>query len=258
MWRWDIFCHVVDNFGDVGICWRLAQQLAFEHHQLVRLWVDDLERFACLCPSINSRGTGFQPVIPASDEDGRPEADPPFINSIGPTQHVGPIEIRLWPKNFPDTEPADVVIEAFACTIPDNFVLAMTKRLNPPVWINLEYLSAENWVEDCHGLPSPHSTLRLNKYFFFPGFTARTGGLLRERDLLADRAMFDETAVTQFWHDLGVEPPSPDELTVSLFCYENAALPELLETWSESQLAYEFLCRPDRRSSRSQTGWANH
>ena len=22
--RWDIFCNVIDNFGDIGVCWRLA------------------------------------------------------------------------------------------------------------------------------------------------------------------------------------------------------------------------------------------
>ena len=40
--RWDIFCSVVDNFGDIGVCWRLARQLAAEHAANVRLWVDDL------------------------------------------------------------------------------------------------------------------------------------------------------------------------------------------------------------------------
>jgi hypothetical protein len=22
--HWDIFCRVIDNFGDIGVCWRLA------------------------------------------------------------------------------------------------------------------------------------------------------------------------------------------------------------------------------------------
>ncbi|WP_157072023.1 elongation factor P maturation arginine rhamnosyltransferase EarP, partial [Cupriavidus sp. HPC(L)] len=39
---WDIFCTVIDNFGDIGVCWRLARQLAQEHGHAVRLWVDDL------------------------------------------------------------------------------------------------------------------------------------------------------------------------------------------------------------------------
>jgi len=40
--RWDIFCRVVDNFGDVGVSWRLARSLAAEHGKNVRLWLDDL------------------------------------------------------------------------------------------------------------------------------------------------------------------------------------------------------------------------
>ncbi len=37
----DIFCAVVDNYGDIGVCWRLARQLAHEHNLEMRLWVDD-------------------------------------------------------------------------------------------------------------------------------------------------------------------------------------------------------------------------
>ena len=49
---WDIFCTVVDNYGDIGVCWRLARQLAAEHGLQVRLWVDDLESFQKICPDI--------------------------------------------------------------------------------------------------------------------------------------------------------------------------------------------------------------
>ena len=38
----DLFCRVVDNYGDLGVCWRLARQLAGEHGVAVRLWVDAL------------------------------------------------------------------------------------------------------------------------------------------------------------------------------------------------------------------------
>ncbi|MDR0576151.1 MAG: elongation factor P maturation arginine rhamnosyltransferase EarP, partial [Candidatus Accumulibacter sp.] len=52
--RWDVFCHVVDNFGDIGVCWRLARQLAGEQGLAVRLWVDDLAAFRSLCPEIRA------------------------------------------------------------------------------------------------------------------------------------------------------------------------------------------------------------
>ncbi|MDB5979507.1 MAG: hypothetical protein JWQ69_522 [Pseudomonas sp.] len=51
--RWDIFCTVVDNFGDIGVTWRLARQLVAEHAVDVRLWVDDLRAFERLCPDID-------------------------------------------------------------------------------------------------------------------------------------------------------------------------------------------------------------
>ncbi|HET9045379.1 MAG TPA: elongation factor P maturation arginine rhamnosyltransferase EarP, partial [Casimicrobiaceae bacterium] len=40
--RWDVFCKVVDNFGDAGVCWRLARQLVAEHDLAVTLWIDVL------------------------------------------------------------------------------------------------------------------------------------------------------------------------------------------------------------------------
>ncbi len=217
MRRWDIFCTVVDNFGDIGVCWRLAQQLADEHEADVRLWVDDLERFACLCPSLSTAAAA---------------------------QQVGPIEICRWPSDFPVVEVADVVIEAFACELPASYVAAMARRPVAPVWINLEYLSAEAWVEDCHLLPSPHPKWPLTKFFFFPGFTAQTGGLLRERNLFAARAAFDQTAAEDFWRSLGVASRTDDELRISLFCYENPALPELLQCWADGPAAVRVLASP--------------
>ncbi len=205
---WDIFCTVVDNYGDIGVCWRLARQLAGERGHSVRLWVDDLKSFARLCPDID----------PGLEQ-----------------QTCRDVEVWHWTKDFPgDVEPGDVVIEAFACTLPESFIQAMATRSVAPCWINLEYLSAEDWVIGCHGLPSPHGALL--KYFFFPGFVPGTGGLLLEDGLLRERAAFqaDEAARTAFWQGLGVPPPEADELRVSLFSYANGATRELLDAWAVS------------------------
>lgn len=208
--RCDIFCNVIDNFGDIGVCWRLARQLANEYALPVRLWVDDLASFAALCPEAN----------PALD-----------------SQHRRGVEVCRWGQDFSAVEPADLVIEAFACKLPEAYVAAMARQPHPPVWINLEYLSAEAWVEGCHKLPSPHPALPLTKYFFFPGFTPQTGGLLLERDFMARRDAFcaDAAAQRNYWQELGVEPRVPDELRVSLFAYENAAIPELLRAWESGE-----------------------
>jgi len=39
-------------------------------------------------------------------------------------------------------------------------ISTMAARVPHPVWINLEHLSAEPWVDGYHGLPSPHPALQ--------------------------------------------------------------------------------------------------
>ena len=198
----------MDNYGDIGVCWRLARQLAGERGHRVRLWVDDLKSFARLCPDID----------PALDG-----------------QVCRGVEVRHWGASFPAVAPGDVVIEAFACELPESFIRAMATRPVAPRWINLEYLSAEDWVTGCHGLPSPHGALL--KYFYFPGFVPGTGGLLLEDGLLRERDAFqsDEGARAALWQRLGVAPPVPGEMRVSLFSYANVATLDLLEAWSASE-----------------------
>ena len=189
------------------MCWRLARQLAHEHGIAVRLWADDLGSFARLC----------------SEADASLES-----------QRCRGVEVRQWQREFPAVQPADLVIEAFACKLPQSYIEAMAARHRKPVWINLEYLSAEQWVESHHKLPSPHPSLPLTKYFFFPGFTEKTGGLLLERDLLARRDAFQGDAARQqaFWRSIGVEMLGAETLKVSLFAYENAALHGLFDVWA--------------------------
>lgn len=199
----DIFCNVIDNYGDIGVSWRLARQLANEFDLNVRLWVDDLASFAKLCP----------------------EADAALA-----IQHQRGVEVRLWGKEFPEVSPADLVIDAFGCKLPESYLAAMTEQ---SVWINLEYLSAEDWVEGCHKLPSPKPPL--TRYFFFPGFTKNTGGLLLERDLLARRDAFLADTQQAFWQSLGMEVPAADTLKVSMFAYENPALESLFDVWANGE-----------------------
>ena len=201
---WDIFCNVIDNYGDIGIAWRLARGLV-GHGVPVRLWVDDLQAFQRIWPAVDA----------ASDQ-----------------QFCEGVTICAWRSPFPDTPPAHVVIEAFGCILPESYLTAMSVQSPPPVWINLEYLSAESWVAGHHGLPSPHPRLPLTKYFFFPGFTPDTGGLLVEPDLEARRAAFLAESLPAFWQQFDLDRPQDDELWVSLFAYENPALPALLDAWS--------------------------
>ncbi|MGV8921294.1 MAG: elongation factor P maturation arginine rhamnosyltransferase EarP [Pseudomonas sp.] len=202
---WDIFCTVVDNYGDIGVTWRLARQLAAEHPFSVRLWVDDLQPFARLCP-------GADPGAEQQWQDG--------------------VSVCHWRKDWQPVEPADVVIEAFACRLPPAYIEAMPKRARVPLWLNLEYLSAEEWVSGCHALPSPQPN-GVRKIFFFPGFRPTTGGLLREAGLIEQRQAFeqDKSAQREFLSELGVAPAEGARL-ISLFAYENAGLASWLDAMS--------------------------
>lgn len=189
--RWDLFCRVIDNFGDAGVCWRLAADLG-ERGETVRLWLDDASALRWMAPRA----------------------------AHGVTVHA-------WDHADADADPGEVVVEAFGCDPPAGFVARMARRARPPVWINLEYLSAEDFVERNHGLPSPQWAgpgRGLTKWFFHPGFTAATGGLLREPALLVERGRFDRDA----WLDRQGWTRKPGERVVLLFCYENPAMPELL------------------------------
>lgn len=206
--RWDIFCNVVDHFGDIGVSWRLARQLHRFHGMRVRLHVDDLDTFHALCTAIDPHAA---------------------------VQEVDGITVLRWTRELTYDSVGDVVIDAFGSKAPDPYLELMARRPRPPVWINLEYLSAEDWIEDCHRAPSPHPRLPLVRYFFFPGFSDRTGGLLEEPTLAADRAAFlgspsDRTAVWESWR--AGPPAEPGTPVVSLFGYGGPAVPTLLEAWA--------------------------
>ena len=207
---WDIFCEVVDNHGDLGVCWRLSRELA-ARGQTVRLWVDDAAALQWMAPEATMGGV-------------------PGVQVLAWTE---PIDAGL----LPTLPPADVWIEAFGCTISPEFIahyargLCTGSRSEPagrPIWINLEYLSAEPYVERMHALPSPvqHGPAAgWTKWFFYPGFTPQTGGLIRERDLVARQNAFDRT---DWLSTQGIAWPG--EPLASLFCYE----PEALDEWLQS------------------------
>ena len=203
---WDIFCRVIDNFGDIGVSWRLARQLAQEHGAAVRLWVDGIESLRALCSEI----------------------DP-----VAPCQTVQGVTVFQSGEAADFAQPAEVVIEAFGCGLPPRYLAAMAAREKKPLWIVLEYLSAEPWVREHHGLPSPHPRLDLPRYFFFPGVTEGSGGVLRERDLLERRDAFDAHVRRQYWTRLGFDPAPPAALTVSLFAYPHAPYRVLLDTLAQ-------------------------
>ena len=201
--QWDIFCKVIDNFGDIGVCWRLAADLA-TRGQRVRLWVDDNAALSWMAPE----------------------------GCVG-------VRVLPWTKSIDvsvlDTTPCDVLIEAFGCEVASEFIAACARIHSAsgqkyhlkPLWINLEYLSAEPYVARNHGLTSLVSSgpaTGWHKVFYYPGFTPDTGGLLLEPDLLKRQAAFDRAT---WLKQLGIDWQG--ETLVSLFCYEPPAMAQLLD-----------------------------
>ena len=205
---WDIFCRVIDNYGDVGVCWRLAADLAARGEQ-VRLWLDDARALGWMAPG----GTPGVTVMDWHDA----------------------LQVHDLPMG-------DVLIEAFGCEVDASFL-----SRHRGIWLNLEYLSAEKYVERCHGLPSPLPSgpgAELRKYFFYPGFTPATGGLLREADLTVRQASFDREA---WLRRLAIH--FQGERLVSLFCYEPTALPALLEQLAADEQPTRLLVTPGRATA---------
>ncbi|WP_295850905.1 elongation factor P maturation arginine rhamnosyltransferase EarP [uncultured Xylophilus sp.] len=200
--RWDIFCRVIDNHGDLGVCWRLAADLAGRGDR-VRLWVDDPSALAWMAP------------------DGAPGVE------------LRPWTTPLGAAALASVDMPDALVEAFGCDIAPEFIAHCARLADAgarkPAWLNLEYLTAEPYAARCHGLPSPvqHGPAAgWTKWFFYPGFTADTGGLLREPGIgSAD----DET--TEHSGDAAPDDPSPQQVT--LFCYEPPALSDLLARLAE-------------------------
>jgi uncharacterized repeat protein (TIGR03837 family) len=189
----DIFCTVVDNFGDIAICWRLCKQLSVECHIAVRLFVDDMD----------------------------------VANMIMPPDHSG-VEVIHWSAPLPYDAAADLVIEAFACNLPENVIAAMVARKS--AWIDLEYISAEDWIGGCHAIPSKHPTTGLTKTLFFPGFDDKSGGIIRENDLISRRdAFFNDENAQNLWRKAHFIPEiDRNYIDISLFCYQTAPLDQLI------------------------------
>ena len=197
--HWDIFCQVIDNFGDIGVCWRLAAELGARGIH-VTLRIDDASALEWMAPQ-------------------------------------GAANVQVCSYDSAYTAHPDVVIEAFGCEAPTAYLQSLAQHYahcqstqqRLPVLVNLEYLSAEDYVERCHRLPSlimSGPAAGMTRWFFYPGFTSHTGGLVHEQQLLERQTAFDRTA----WRNAhGIDA---QDCAISLFCYEPVALPTFLKQLS--------------------------
>jgi uncharacterized repeat protein (TIGR03837 family) len=223
--NWDIFCNVVDNFGDIGVCWRLACNLAARGKR-VRLWVDDVSPLTWMAPS------GYPNIEVIDCKNGIPKDT--------------------------DLTLGDVLLDTFDCEFAINLIATQAintpardkftplKSTIQPVWLNLEYLTAESFAERAHTLPYVHHSGAAQGWtqrYFYPGFNERTGGLLREADLFQRQKAFDRAAwladltfeVSDYSRSELIKSKLSSSRLISLFCYEPSALEALIDQLAASE-----------------------
>jgi uncharacterized repeat protein (TIGR03837 family) len=214
----DLLCKVVDNYGDIGVVYRLARSLSEQPEApRLRLIVDDLQSFACLEPGVD------------------PRLD---------VQSLCGWELYRWGASeaalqaFRE-EPPEVVLECFACGRPDwlESLLFDEGGGRDCLIVELDYLTAEAFAAEFHRMPSLTRSASVRKAMFFPGFSAGTGGLTLDRAFSAAREASREPDAGSGIAGLGLRSsilarlgamPLPSELPadaadrfwVSLFSYE--------------------------------------
>ncbi len=225
---WHIFCKVVDNFGDIGVCWRLACQLA-ARGITVRLWVDDVSALAWMSPD------DYPNVTVMDCAQGIPQAP------NGATWWN-------WGDILVDTFGSDFAIDLIALQATNTKATGQFGSINSPkqpVWLNLEHLTAESFAERNHTLPTIHrdgAAADWTQHYFYPGFNDKTGGLLRETDLLARQQVFDRGAWLGHVLSLKQLGFDPNTRYISLFCYEPQALEALINQLANNQTSQAPTC----------------
>lgn len=195
--RWDIFCKIIDNYGDAGVCWRLCKSLLASPHseasrriEQIRLFCDDLEVLQEL-------------------QDKVIENDPACT-----------LEVLAWDQaSAHHAQKVDVVIEAFACELPAAYVRHLRQDV---VWLNLEYLSAEEFALSSHGMGSPQNSGQ-TKFFYFPGFLPASGGLIHGTPYIHRQGQHPLAKGSNYLAQF-LEKLSPGSKKVSVFQYPSRDL----------------------------------
>ena len=159
-----VLCKVVDNFGDIGVVYRLSKQLKkINPENQINLVVDDLASFNKICSA---------------------------VQCDVPVQEVEGLTVYNWNEaefcheafSRGDGELMPVILECFQCGRPDwmERILFEEKLQRTVHIIMIDYLTAEQYAEDFHCLQSLTRSAKVQKVNFMPGFTERTGGLVIE------------------------------------------------------------------------------
>lgn len=200
-----VFVRVIDNYGDAGVGWRLSCLLAEYLHMHVRLWIDDTD--------------ALNKLVPAPEKQAR-------------------ITIEAWQgdammqQQLSAAADPVLVIETFGCELPPQVLERM--RQCRPLWLNWEYLTAEDWAVGLHAMSSLQPN-GLEKYFWFMGIDADSGGLLREPDYQAEREKFRQQPKLQqaFRQEYGLPLQHTGQLWL-VFAYTSGQWAQWMAMWQQA------------------------
>ncbi len=176
----DVFCDVIDNFGDAGVCLRLCRDISKKNFE-VRLFCNNVDILNTI----------------TNQED--------YSNRF--------LSLLSWNNDEENYSPSDVIIQAFSVRLSEKLIKKI--KLKKSAVINLEYLTAEPFADDCHMLPSYSDGIE--SFFFFPGFTKRTGGVVIEEEFLNKIK----------------SKPTQNKNSITLFSYENPKIKTVMEELSK-------------------------
>ncbi|MCF2625149.1 elongation factor P maturation arginine rhamnosyltransferase EarP [Fusobacterium perfoetens] len=189
----DIFCEIIDNFGDIGVVYRISKELKkiFQNVR-IRMVLNRLEEFKAINKKV--KDADFQEI------DGLICVTEKYVK-----------------ENAETFGTADVFIEAFGCNVPEEYI--KRAKENSKLWINLEYLSGEKWIEDFHLCESLIDSKTLKKIFYMPGFSEKSGGVIIDSGFLERKEYGKnnrEEVLKKYFPNVDIK----DKLIGTVFSYE--------------------------------------
>lgn len=198
----DIFCEIIDNFGDIGVVYRVAKELKkiFQNAK-IRIVLNRLDEFKAINKEVK-------------------DLDYQEINGL-----ICATE-KYVKNNMDSFGVADLFIEAFGCNVPEEYIKIAKEKSK--LWINLEYISGEKWIEDYHLCESLIDSKSLKKIFYMPGFSKKSGGVIIDSEFLErkEKGISNKNAILEkYFPEINFE----NRLVGTIFSYEKN-FSNLLET----------------------------
>ena len=203
-----LLCSVVDNFGDIGVVFRLSRALSQLDKNLdLTLVVSDLNAFSKIAHEVET-DSGEQKKYGWTILDWNNE--------------------KVCRKYFLEHR-ISVILECFQCGRPfwlDEILFSKKEKyIEGDVHIvNIEYLTAENWADDFHLLKSGTRSPSVKKINFMPGFTEKTAGLILDEPFMTyikDRKFASSLVASYFSdEDKKIILKESEKKSVLIFSYE--------------------------------------